>query len=132
MVLGEAIEDAQGVRHAMVGLLGHATSFAKRRLHLGYRQARLARFGKNFGDAITHLTPGAHQVFRSCRQAANHQHQALRAQRVRFFDRATIVVAPVLGGEEPAAAKARDRQSFFSDGRRGGLQTHGGDLIAPG
>ncbi|MEA2979406.1 MAG: cobyrinic acid a,c-diamide synthase [Alphaproteobacteria bacterium] len=41
MVLGEAIEDAQGVRHAMAGLLGHATSFAKRKLHLGYRQARL-------------------------------------------------------------------------------------------
>ena len=41
MVLGEAIEDAQGIRHAMAGLLGHATSFAKRRLHLGYRQARL-------------------------------------------------------------------------------------------
>lgn len=41
MVLGAAIEDAQGVRHAMAGLLGHATSFAKRRLHLGYRQARL-------------------------------------------------------------------------------------------
>jgi cobyrinic acid a,c-diamide synthase len=41
MVLGEGLEDAQGVRHAMAGLLGHATSFAKRRLHLGYRQARL-------------------------------------------------------------------------------------------
>jgi cobyrinic acid a,c-diamide synthase len=41
MVLGQAIEDAQGVRHAMAGLLGHATSFAKRKLHLGYRQARL-------------------------------------------------------------------------------------------
>jgi len=41
MVLGEGLEDAHGVRHAMAGLLGHATSFAKRRLHLGYRQARL-------------------------------------------------------------------------------------------
>jgi cobyrinic acid a,c-diamide synthase len=41
MVLGEWIEDAQGARHAMAGLLGHATSFAKRRLHLGYRQARV-------------------------------------------------------------------------------------------
>jgi cobyrinic acid a,c-diamide synthase len=41
MVLGEGIEDAQGARHVMAGLLGHATSFAKRRLHLGYRQARL-------------------------------------------------------------------------------------------
>jgi cobyrinic acid a,c-diamide synthase len=41
MVLGESIEDAEGVGHAMTGLLGHATSFAKRRLHLGYRQATL-------------------------------------------------------------------------------------------
>jgi len=41
MVLGEGLEDAQGVRHAMTGLLGHATSFAKRKLHLGYREARL-------------------------------------------------------------------------------------------
>ncbi len=41
MVLGEGLEDADGVRHAMTGLLGHATSFAKRKLHLGYREARL-------------------------------------------------------------------------------------------
>ncbi len=41
MVLGAGLEDAQGVRHAMANLLGHATSFAKRKLHLGYRQARL-------------------------------------------------------------------------------------------
>ena len=41
MVLGDALVDADGTSHAMVGLLGHATSFAKRRLHLGYRAARL-------------------------------------------------------------------------------------------
>ncbi len=41
MVLGEGLEDADGARHAMTGLLGHATSFAKRKLHLGYREARL-------------------------------------------------------------------------------------------
>ncbi len=41
MVLGQGIEDANGVRHAMAGLLGHSTSFAKRKLHLGYREARL-------------------------------------------------------------------------------------------
>jgi cobyrinic acid a,c-diamide synthase len=41
MVLGESLEDASGQRHAMTGLLGHATSFAKRKLHLGYRTARL-------------------------------------------------------------------------------------------
>jgi cobyrinic acid a,c-diamide synthase len=41
MVLGEGLEDATGQRHMMTGLLGHATSFAKRKLHLGYRSARL-------------------------------------------------------------------------------------------
>jgi cobyrinic acid a,c-diamide synthase len=41
MVLGEGLEDAGGHRHAMAGLLGHATSFAKRRMNLGYRQATL-------------------------------------------------------------------------------------------
>lgn len=41
MVLGEALEDADGVTHRMLGLLGHTTSFAKRKMNLGYRQARL-------------------------------------------------------------------------------------------
>ncbi len=41
MVLGEALEDADGTLHRMLGLLGHTTSFARRRMHLGYRQARL-------------------------------------------------------------------------------------------
>jgi cobyrinic acid a,c-diamide synthase len=37
MVLGEALTDAQGTRHRMLGLLGVETSFATRKLHLGYR-----------------------------------------------------------------------------------------------
>jgi len=41
MVLGEGLEDANGARHSMTGLLGHATSFATRQLHLGYREARM-------------------------------------------------------------------------------------------
>ena len=41
MVLGEAIEDADGIAHRMLGLLGHSTSFAQRKMNLGYRQARL-------------------------------------------------------------------------------------------
>jgi cobyrinic acid a,c-diamide synthase len=45
MVLGEGLEDAKGTRHAMMGLLSHSTSFAKRRLHLGYREARLLSDG---------------------------------------------------------------------------------------
>ncbi len=43
MVLGRGIEDAGGVRHEMTGLLGLETSFARRKLHLGYRRARLKR-----------------------------------------------------------------------------------------
>jgi cobyrinic acid a,c-diamide synthase len=41
MMLGEMLEDADGVSHRMLGLLGHSTSFAKRRMNLGYREARL-------------------------------------------------------------------------------------------
>ncbi len=41
MVLGQTLEEAAGTRHAMTGLLGHSTSFAKPKLHLGYRSARL-------------------------------------------------------------------------------------------
>jgi len=42
MVLGNALTDAEGVRHQMLDLLGLETSFAKRRMHLGYRLAELA------------------------------------------------------------------------------------------
>lgn len=42
MVLGTALTDAEGTRHAMAGLLGLETSYAKRRMHLGYRLAELA------------------------------------------------------------------------------------------
>lgn len=45
MVLGQALEDAQGVQHRMAGLLGHTTSFARRKLNLGYREATLLREG---------------------------------------------------------------------------------------
>ncbi|MDQ1080714.1 cobyrinate a,c-diamide synthase [Pseudoroseomonas cervicalis] len=45
MLLGQGLEDAGGRRHAMAGLLGHATSFARRRMTLGYRAARLLADG---------------------------------------------------------------------------------------
>lgn len=38
MVLGESIEDAAGVTHKMLDLLPVETSFAKRKMHLGYRR----------------------------------------------------------------------------------------------
>ncbi|TGE01948.1 cobyrinate a,c-diamide synthase [Methylobacterium nonmethylotrophicum] len=45
MVLGESLEDAEGATHRMAGLLPVATSYAKRRLHLGYRIATLLADG---------------------------------------------------------------------------------------
>mgnify|MGYP000867840834 CR=1 FL=1 len=45
MVLGEALEDADGATHRMLGLLSHTTSFAKRRMNLGYRRATLLADG---------------------------------------------------------------------------------------
>ncbi|MDQ0315675.1 cobyrinate a,c-diamide synthase [Amorphus orientalis] len=54
MVLGEALEDADGVTHPMAGLLPVTTSYASRKLHLGYRIASLA--GANcFADAGSRL-----------------------------------------------------------------------------
>lgn len=41
MVMGTGLIDGQGNRHAMLGLLGLETSFATRRMHLGYRVAKL-------------------------------------------------------------------------------------------
>ena len=41
MALGEGLVDARGERHAMLGLLPLETSYAARKLHLGYRRAEL-------------------------------------------------------------------------------------------
>ena len=43
MVMGQGLVDAAWHRHAMAGLLPLETSFADRRLHLGYRDASLLR-----------------------------------------------------------------------------------------
>jgi cobyrinic acid a,c-diamide synthase len=45
MVLGSALTDAAGAVWPMAGLLSVSTSFAKRKLHLGYREARLLADG---------------------------------------------------------------------------------------
>jgi cobyrinic acid a,c-diamide synthase len=42
MALGQSLVDASGVVHAMAGLVGVETSFEKRRMTLGYREARIA------------------------------------------------------------------------------------------
>jgi len=57
MVLGRGLEDADGRRHEMTGLLGLETSFLERKLHLGYRRARLQRdcsLGANGTEVFGH------------------------------------------------------------------------------
>jgi cobyrinic acid a,c-diamide synthase len=41
MILGKVLIDKDGASHEMAGLLGHATSYAARKMHLGYRAAQL-------------------------------------------------------------------------------------------
>jgi cobyrinic acid a,c-diamide synthase len=50
MVLGDALIDIDGCSRRMSGLLPLVTSFAERRLHLGYRRAIL-RIGAPLGTA---------------------------------------------------------------------------------
>jgi cobyrinic acid a,c-diamide synthase len=45
MVLGQGLEDAEGRRHGMAGLVSLESSFARPRLHLGYREAMLVDDG---------------------------------------------------------------------------------------
>lgn len=54
MVLGDGLIDADGGRHAMAGLLPLETSFATRKLHLGYR-AMCQRGSGPFGAAGANL-----------------------------------------------------------------------------
>ncbi|UWQ20566.1 cobyrinate a,c-diamide synthase [Jannaschia sp. W003] len=53
MVMGDALTDAEGHAHRMAGLLRLETSFAERRLHLGYRALR-ARHGPLEGRWAAH------------------------------------------------------------------------------
>lgn len=53
MVLGESLTDAEGTRHEMLGLLELQTSFATRKLHLGYRHVT-ASAGPFSGDWGAH------------------------------------------------------------------------------
>lgn len=55
MVLGRSLTDADGVAHAMAGLLGVETSFATRKMNLGYRRAVLQADGP-LGAAGSALT----------------------------------------------------------------------------
>lgn len=55
MVLGRTLVDADGASHAMAGLLSVETSFARRKMNLGYRNAVLAADGPlgRAGDSLS-------------------------------------------------------------------------------
>jgi cobyrinic acid a,c-diamide synthase len=94
MALGAALTDASGARHEMAGLLGVETSFAKRRMTLGYREAAL--------DADCALGPAAARF------------------RGHEFHYATIVSL----GDDPPLAFVRDPYGSAperSGSRRGGV-----------
>ncbi len=55
MTLGRTLTDASGQVHAMAGLLNLESSFLQRKLHLGYRRARL------LGDHC--LGPAGHEIY---------------------------------------------------------------------
>ena len=85
MVLGESLEDAAGRRHAMTGLLGHSTSFAKRKLHLGYRSARLladGALGPRRLDRARPRVPLRHAVHRRRRRAVRRSRRQRKAAAV--------------------------------------------------
>lgn len=98
MVLGEGLIDADGVRHRMAGLLGLVTSFAQRRLHLGYRHATLHA-------PVAGATAGA--TLRG--------HEFHYATIVEQPDRALADVVDAEGSAVPATGSYRDRVSgsFF-------------------
>ena len=52
MVLGKGLVDAKGKYHAMAGLLPLETSFAQRKLHLGYREVELVAEAAQSSDGI--------------------------------------------------------------------------------
>jgi cobyrinic acid a,c-diamide synthase len=79
MTLGRRLTDAEGVTHAMAGLLDVATSFASRRMNLGYREAEVLADGP-FGAAgsrfrghefhyATVVDPGSDEPFARVRDA---------------------------------------------------------------
>ncbi len=52
MVLGRALIDADGVSHRMADLLGHVTTFAERKRHLGYRTLENAGHARFFSQRL--------------------------------------------------------------------------------
>jgi cobyrinic acid a,c-diamide synthase len=73
MALGAGLIDAEGARHAMTGLLSHTTSFARRKLHLGYREATLPDGARIRGHEFHYASvsdPGTDAPYATLRDSA--------------------------------------------------------------
>jgi cobyrinic acid a,c-diamide synthase len=73
MALGAGLIDADGVGHRMAGLLSHTTSFATRKLQLGYREAVLPDGMVIRGHEFHYATvadPGTDAAYAALRDAA--------------------------------------------------------------
>jgi cobyrinic acid a,c-diamide synthase len=92
MVLGQSLTDQKGRAHRMAGLLDVSTSFANPKLHLGYRQARLAEAhplgekgavlrGHEFHYASLVGEPSRDKPFAFIREANGEQERAEGARR---------------------------------------------------
>jgi len=103
MALGAGLIDADGARHEMAGLLGHTTSFATRRLSLGYRAATLAGGDAPFAVArvrghefhyATLADPGSDAPFAQLHDAAGADLGAAGGRRGRVSGSFFHVIAP--------------------------------------
>src|SRR5258708_9203347 len=98
----------------------------------GQLHAGLSRVRQQRGDAVADDPAGAGDVARAGGEAADDEHQALRADRRRLLDGAAVVVAcAVARAEHAAAAEAGDGHAVIGeDARRLGNAAFG-EAIAP-
>ena len=118
MVLGAGLSDADGQRHAMVGLLPLETAFIERRLQLGYRQARLtadcplgraghAFRGHEFHYAVVRYEGAGDPLF-ACRNAQGRDLGLCGRRRDNVFGSFVHLIDGVEGQPAQANAWCRD------------------------
>jgi len=103
MVLGDNLIDSNGISHVMAGLLPVSTSFASRKLHLGYRQLEPLTGGPWNGRLTAHefhystvVSEGPADRLFGARDAAGNilENMGLRRGRVMGSYGHVIAVAP--------------------------------------
>ena len=100
MVLGESLIDSNGMSHAMAGLLPLSTSFARRKLHLGYRQLEPLTGGPWNGKLMAHefhystiATEGPGEALFGARDAAGNAHPNMGLRRGKVMGSYAHVIA---------------------------------------